>query len=313
MIDPRLGFDPREVKKSLARRDFWHYCEFMLPAFYKPDREFLREITRKLQDFYENSEKHILIINAPPRHGKSLTAQNFVEWILGKNPREQIMTASYNSILSTTFSKKVRDTIQQQKIDDHTPTYSEIFSTKIKHGEASANIWATEGNPTQNYIATSPDATATGFGATLLIIDDIIKSASEAYNQNALDKHWEWFTNTALQRLEAGGKIIVIMTRWATGDLAGRIIERYDPEDIEILTAKAIQENGEMLCPEILDKKAYELKTQEMNPDIVEANYNQQPIDIKGRLYSDTFKEWATLPPELETAPVYNFTDTALS
>lgn len=311
MIDPNLGFDPREVKKSLARRDFWHYCEFMLPAFYKPERAFLREIAHKLQDFYENSHKHILIINAPPRHGKSLTAQNFVEWILGRNPHEQIMTASYNSILSTTFSKKVRDTIQQQKIDQHTPTYSEIFTTKIKHGEASANIWATEGNPTQNYIATSPDATATGFGATLLIIDDIIKSASEAYNQNTLDKHWEWFTNTALQRLEQGGKIIVIMTRWATGDLAGRIMERYDPEDIEIFTAKAVQDNGEMLCPEILDRKAYELKTQEMNPDIVEANYNQKPLDVKGRLYADIFKEWASLPPELENAPVYNFTDTA--
>lgn len=144
-----------------------------------------------------------------------------------------------------------------------------------------------------------------------MIIDDIIKSASEAYSQNTLDKHWEWFTNTALQRLEAGGKIIIIMTRWATGDLAGRIIERYDPEDIEIFTAKAVQANGEMLCPEILSRKEFDLKTHEMNPDIVEANYNQQPIDIKGRLYSDTFKEWTTLPPELETAPVYNFTDTA--
>ena len=90
------------------------------------------------------------------------------------------------------------------------------------------NLWSLEGGY-NNYLATSATGTATGtatgFGCSLMIIDDLIKNAEESYNENILEKHWDWFTNTMLSRLEEGGKIIIIMTRWATGDLAGRALE----------------------------------------------------------------------------------------
>ena len=75
------------------------------------------------------------------------------------------------------------------------------------------NLWSLE-NGYNNYLSTSPTGTATGFGASLLIIDDLIKNAEEAYNENVKEKHWDWFTNTILSRLEEGGKIIIIMTRF---------------------------------------------------------------------------------------------------
>ncbi len=91
------------------------------------------------------------------------------------------------------------------------------------------NLWSLE-NGRNNYLATSPTGTATGFGCSLLIIDDLIKNAEEAYNENKLSSHWDWFTKTMLSRLEGKRKQIIIMTRWSSGDLAGRALEYYKEE-----------------------------------------------------------------------------------
>jgi hypothetical protein len=98
-----------------------------------------------------------------------------------------------------------------------TIVYNNIFPhTKIKYGQASASLWALDGSSQDNYLATSPTGTATGFGANLIVIDDIIKNAEEAYNEIVLDKQWSWFTNTMMQRTEGDDwKVIAIMTRWA--------------------------------------------------------------------------------------------------
>ena len=90
----------------------------------------------------------------------------------------------------------------------------------------------------QYYLATAPGGTATGFGCSLMIIDDLIKNAEEAYNANVLDKHWGWYAQTMLSRLEEGGKIIIIMTRWVSGDLAGRAIEHYKEEEKKVKLSK---------------------------------------------------------------------------
>ena len=105
----------------------------------------------------------------------------------------------------------------------------------------------------------------------------------EAYNENTLDKQWTWFTDTMLSRTETGFKIIIIMTRWASKDLAGRILDNYD--NVTHINYIAVQEDGSMLCEDILTKEDFEFKTKEMNDDIVQANYNQTPIDLKGKLY----------------------------
>ena len=104
------------------------------------------------------------------------------------------MTGSYNETLSTTFSKQVRDSIQEIKADEDRIVYSDIFPyTKIKYGDSAVNLWSLEGNNNKNYLATSPTGTATGFGADILVIDDVLKNAEDANNANVLEKHWNWF------------------------------------------------------------------------------------------------------------------------
>ena len=301
----------RRAKIELARREFFFYCYLKAPNFYKYERKFLIDLCNDLQNFL-TSDDEVLILNLPPRHGKSRTVGNLVEWLLGRDINAKIMTGSYNETLSTTFSKNVRNTIQEVKADKDKIIFSDIFpGVTIKQGDGAMNLWSLEGGY-NNYLATAPGGTATGFGCSLMIIDDLIKNAEEAYNANVLDKHWEWYSQTMLSRLEEGGKIIIIMTRWVTGDLAGRAIEHYKAEGKKIkhIKMKAVQDDkGTMLCDEILSYKSYLSKAKAMGPEIASANYQQELIDIKGRLYGE-FKTYVDLPKE-KIIKIASYCDTA--
>lgn len=293
---------------ELARREFWEYCKLLHKDFYREDREFLKELCYKLQDFYYNDDE-FMIVNEPPRHGKSFTATNFVEWVLGQNPLERIMSASYSHDLSKNFSKKVRGTISTEKIGDNI-VYSDIFQeTKLKFGSSEAMKWQTDKSNQINYLATSPSGSATGFGCTLMVIDDLVKNAYEANNESILEAQYEWFVNTMLSRREGKKKVLIIMTRWNSKDLAGKILEYVEENNISYshINFKAEQEDGTMLCPSIFDKKASDRAKQLMGEDIYEANYNQTPIDMKGCLYSN-LQTYSELPTVLE---ICNYTDTA--
>ena len=310
MIDERIK---RQAKRELARREFFYFCNLMASDFYKLERRYLVELCEALQSFYEDEKAKVLIINEPPRHGKSRTASLFVEWVLGRNPAEKIMTGSYNNILSATFAKNVRNAIQEVKADDNITVYSDIFpNVRIKRGDAAMDMWSLDGGY-NSYLATSPSGTATGFGCSLLIIDDIIKNSEEAYNETAKEKAWLWFTNTMLSRLEEGGKILIIMTRWASDDLAGRAIEHFG-NAAKVITMQALQPDGTMLCDEILSRHSYEEKVRAMGADIASANYQQEPIDLKGQLYS-SFKTYDRVPTDVNGNPLFtsirNYTDTA--
>ncbi|EHO85171.1 phage terminase large subunit [Fusobacterium ulcerans] len=305
----------KQAKLELARREFFFYCHLKAPDFYKSDRKYLVDLCNSMQEFYEGDDE-VLIINLPPRMGKSRSAGLFVEWVLGRNQEEKIMTGSYNETLSTMFSKNVRNSIQEEKADADKIIYSDIFpGVKIKSGDGAMNLWSLE-NGHNNYLATSPTGTATGFGCSLLIIDDLIKNAEEAYNENKLSSHWDWFTKTMLSRLEGKRKQIIIMTRWSSGDLAGRALEYYKEEGKKVkhITKKALQDDGTMLCDEVLNYKAYKSIIRAMGPEIASANYQQEPIDLKGRLYS-SIKTYETLPKDtngnLLFTTIKNYTDTA--
>ena len=282
---------------ELCRRDFWTFCCTLAPDFYMDGRDYLKEFCMALQEFYE-SDQRVLIINMPPRHGKSRTAQMFAKWIFGKNPGEKIITGSYNEQLSTTFSRSVRNDIQERKASKDRIVYSDIFPhTRMKKGSSAANLWTLDGQHI-SYLATSPGGTVTGFGATVMILDDIVKNAEEAMNETVLENHWTWFTNTMLSRLEKNGKLVIIATRWNTKDLSGRAIDHYKSIGMpcKVIMKRALQDDGTMLCDGVLDKQAYDLIVKTMGREIVEANYNQNPIDLVGRLYNLGFQTYKDIP-----------------
>lgn len=307
----------RGAKAELARREFFFYCQLKAPDFYKEDRRYLADLCNGFQDFIQSGDE-VMVVNEPPRHGKSRTASLLVEWVLGNDQNQKIMTGSYNETLSTMFSKNVRNDIMEEKADQNRIVFSDIFpGVRIKRGDGAMNLWSLE-NGYNNYLATSPTGTATGFGATLLIIDDLIKNAEEANNELTKEKHWSWFTDTMLSRLEEGGKIIIIMTRWASDDLAGRALEHFREAGAKIrhvcMKALVNPETHEMLCPEVLSYQSYQNKIRAMGTDIASANYQQEPIDLKGRLYT-SFKTYDRLPVDAAgdslIEGVYSYTDTA--
>ena len=95
---------------ELSRRSFWEYCKFTSPDFYDDNRTFLKDLSEKLQWFVEEATEQIMVVNLPPRHGKSRTATKFVQWLFGKyGIGIKVMTGSYNETLSGTFAKQVRE------------------------------------------------------------------------------------------------------------------------------------------------------------------------------------------------------------
>lgn len=299
----------QRINCALARKNFWEFCKLIDPKFYRDDRPHLKELCGVLQNFIYNSDKEFLVINEPPRHGKSYTVQNFTAWMF-QDINEKIMTGSYNEKLSTKFSKSVRNRIMEEKADEHIIVYSDIFPhVRVKRGDAAANLWSLEG-AYDSYLATTPSGTSTGFGASLIIVDDLIKDAKEAYNANVLEEHWSWFTNTILSRLEQGGKIIIIATRWNSLDLSGRVIEEFG-DKVEVYTKAALldEKTHQMLCPSILSYKKYIEKIKAMDPHIASANYNQICTDVEGNLY----KNLKTYNPKdvNNFIEIYSYCDTA--
>ena len=212
------------------------------------------------------------------------------------------MSINYNETLSTLFSKQVRDLIQTpQSPELH--TVRDIFpNLKIKEGSAAAGLWALE-NKYMSYLGGSPTSTLTGIGASISIIDDLVKNAYEALNDVILEGHYNFYNNTLKQRIEEGGKEIICFTRWATKDLIGCVLAN-EPDKWDVIEFKAIKDNGEYLCPELLSAESLADKRQNMMPEIFEANYFQKPMDIQGLMYGQ-FKTYTDIPETFESIECY--------
>lgn len=278
------NLDLRAAMLDMATKRFYYYCKFRLPQVYTDKRPHLETLCDALQDFYE-SDRQRLILNLPPRHGKTLTVELLTAWILGKQPKTGVMVACYNETLSSRFSKFVRGEISETPLKVEKPSFSDYFpGVAIKDGDGAMQLWALEGSHF-SFLATSPGGTMTGIGAQLLIIDDLIKNAEEAFNARVLEDHWEWYNNTVESRLEAGAKQIIIQTRWATGDLSGRLLATNDWESI-IMPAQ--NDDGSMLCEDILTRKEFERRKINGDQVIIAGNYQQKPFDSTEALYRFT-------------------------
>lgn len=289
----------------------WEFCRLLSPDFYKEDRTYLKILCDTLQALYEggltdgegNKYKN-LMLEIPPRHGKSRTLTNFSAWILGKKHSNKIITASFNDDLAQDFSRFTRDIIAEEKNVQEQFVFSDIFDAKIKKGDAALNKWALDGQ-FFNYKGCGIGGSITGKGGNVIIIDDPVKGADVAYNALALEKIWLWYTGTLIQRAESAIKILC-MTPWASGDLGGRL-QKIQPEKWFVLSCPAMKD-GEMLCPEILSREEYDEMKTIGDENIMSANYDMQRLDVKGRVYSG-FNTYSKIP-EGTTASV-NYTDTA--
>ncbi len=325
----------RQKQILQARKSFWQYNKTISPDFYKDDREYLFILSNTLQALYEERiikqppeiawkvvdsveglENYIvckkLMMNLPPQHGKSRTLVNFADWVFGKNPKEKIITCSYNDSTASDFSRYTRDGISTTKIEELDIVYSDIFpNTKIKQGNASFEKWALEGQHF-SYLGAGIGGSITGKGGTILLVDDAVKDAEVAFNESALDKIWLWYTGTFLSRVSAenGEPIeIVNMTRWAAKDICGRILDGAEAHEWYVLKMEAYDTvNHKMLCEQVLSKKRYNSLKVNMDSSIFEANYHQKPVDIKGVLYKK-LKTYTILPPYFEQ--IISYTDTA--
>ena len=143
----------KELNIRLARESFWHFCKLKAPDFYRDDRHHLQDLCNTLQLLYEGrllkpdgTPYRKLMINMPPRFGKSRTLVLFNAWVLGKDPRNRIMTGSYNDDVAVDFSRYTRDAIQEERDQPHVIIYNDIFpDTKIKKGDSSYMKWSLEG------------------------------------------------------------------------------------------------------------------------------------------------------------------------
>ena len=210
-----------------------------------------RVIAKKLEAVARGECKR-LIINMPPRHSKSEFASYLMPaWFLGRNPKLKIIQATHNTELAVRFGRKVRDLI-----DD--PAYKEIFpETNLKEDNKGAGKWGTDKGA--EYFAAGVGAAITGRGADLLVIDDP-HSEQDALSETAFDHAYEWYTSGPRQRLQPGGTIILVMTRWGKKDLTGRLLAQQGSDIMsdqwEVVEFPAILPSGKPLWPEFWEKDA---------------------------------------------------------
>lgn len=303
-----------------GRKCFRTFCELRKPDFYKPEREYQDTLCNTLQAAYEKKLQNpetgkpvkYLIINLPPGFGKSYTLANFVNWCYGQDVKNKVITVSYNGIIAPEFSRTAKDMILEEELqgEDSYVTHSFFPGLKVKYGDSSVMKWSLEGSYT-SYLATSFDGTLTGMRGNIIIIDDPIKSAEEAVNDSVKEKHWNFFKNTLSSRMLPGALCIIVLTRWATDDLAGRVMNKFPKQCYELKIPALTEDSpqGVSTCEDLYPTEDLQQKRETLDEEIWGANYMQVPVDKKGSLYGD-FKTYDVVDAD-SFEKVLNYTDTA--
>ncbi len=288
----------------------------MNPNFFMPHRIYQDKICHAMQAIFEKKLRNengqpytILIINLPPGFGKSYTAVLFATWAFGQSIKNQVITVSYNQTLSTRFAKSVRDAIEDKEIignDDYYVVGSFFPDVRIKQGDGAMNLWTLEG-AYMSYLATSFDGAITGMRGNIGIIDDPIKNAEEAVNERVKEKHWDFYKNTFSSRMLDGAIQVIIQTRWATDDLAGKLLQEF-PDRCYVLKMPALVD-GKSLCEDLYSTVDLLNKKETLDEHIWLSNYMQEPIDLRGALYGE-FKTYYAIDTE-KFERVIAYVDTA--
>lgn len=286
--------------REKAQSNFMEYVKQMWPGFVHGRHHAL--MAKKFEAIARGEMKRV-IINMPPRHTKSEFASYlFPSWFLGKFPHKKIIQCSNTGELAVGFGRKVRNLVGSE-------AYARIFpDVTLRQDSKAAGRWST--NKNGEYFAIGVGGTVTGKGGDIVIIDDPHseqEAALAAGNPEVYQKVYEWYTSGPRQRLQPGGTIVIVMTRWADGDLTGRVLadsmKRTTGEDWEVIELPAILPSGKPLWPEFWSLDELAALKEELPPSKWNAQYQQRPTGEEGALVKrDWWKTW-----EGERAPRCEF------
>lgn len=295
LLDQYKGARDRER----CQNGFLHYVKKMWPGFIAGRHHKL------MADKFERIAKGELrrvIINMPPRHTKSEFASYLLpSWFLGRSPDKKVIQTSHTAELAVGFGRKVRNLVGSD-------VYKDVFpNVGLQADSKAAGRWST--NHGGEYFAIGVGGAVTGKGADLLIIDDP-HSEQEAKlamtDPSIFDSVYEWYTSGPRQRLQPGGSIVIVMTRWSTKDLTGRIlkssIEDEKVNEWEIIELPALLPSGNPLWPEFWPMEELEALKAELPVSKWNAQYQQKPTSEEGAIIKrEWWKMWeAERPPSCE-------------
>ncbi len=275
------------VLQIAARDNFVAFCYYYNYDFFKA-RPFLKEIAQAFQEVADGNIK-TLSVSLPPRAGKSYITTLFCAWILGKYPTESVMRNTCSARLAEKLSYDARDVVKSER-------FAKVFPlVTLSKDKASVSGWNTNQSKQVGYFGQGVGGTIIGFGASkLAITDDLFRSMEDAMSETIREKTHSWKEATHDSRKETGCAEIDIGTRWTRDDIIGKNAEQgyYDKQ---IVVPALIEQDGALysFCESVMTTEEYLLKKEKTREEIWMAEYMQQPVDIKGRLFENlrTFKD----------------------
>ena len=274
--------------KEKARDSFIGFVKHAWPAFIEGRHH---KIMADAFDRVARGDLKRLIVNMPPRHTKSEFASYLLPaWFLGNFPDKKIIQTAHTAELSVGFGRKVRNLVDS---DDFKKIFSQV---SLRSDSKAAGRWST--NKGGEYFAIGVGGAVTGKGADLLIIDDPhSEQEGQSADPSVFDKVYEWYTSGPRQRLQPGGAIIVVMTRWHKRDLTGQIIkssaQRTGSDEWEVIEFPALMPSGKPLWPEFWPQDELDALKNELPAPKWNAQYQQNPTSEEGALVKrEWWREW---------------------
>lgn len=304
-----------EILQELARRDIKYFVKYTHKnyIFSKFNIEIMEALNQFLLDVNEE-KRPILIIQAPPQHGKSeLASRKFPAFAFGRNPNYRIAGCSYGFDLATTINRDIQNLMISEEYGELFPNSSlnkkfiKDEDARILRNSDKFNLYNHKGY----YICTGVGGALTGKSVDIGIIDDPIKNMQEARSLTVRESLKSWYQSVFLTRLSKKSGQLIMATRWAVDDLIGYIIDiNKNTDNIKILKFSAVDENNNVLIPKLHPLEQLMDYKKGMATPIWEALYQQNPIVVGGNIIkSEWFREYSILP-KLEQ--IYITCDTAL-
>jgi predicted phage terminase large subunit-like protein len=295
-LDEQLGTAVEVKQKENCQGKFMDFVHKVWPDFI--DGAHHSEMAEAFERV-ANGEIKRLIINMPPRHTKSEFASYLLPaWFLGKYPKKKVIQTSHTAELAVGFGRKVRNLVDSD-------IYKSIFpGVGLQADSKAAGRWAT--NKGGDYFAIGVGGAVTGKGADILIIDDPHSEQEAALAENnpdVYDKTHEWYTSGPRQRLQPGGAIIIVMTRWSKKDLTGQVLKsamQRSGEEWEVINFPAILDDGQPLWPAFWKLEELLALKNELPNGKWMAQYMQSPTsDVSAIVKREWWNEWEHEDPPM--------------